>query len=86
MIYINFTIYNNGSENSSKAIVHKTNEKKNGNYVKRPKLTWKPCLFNEAFSMLIWVFLRRFHNAVSLVDLATLGGHAFRVNVNLLVL
>ena len=39
MIYINFTIYNNGSENSSKAIVHKTNEKKNGNYVKRPKLT-----------------------------------------------
>ena len=28
MIYINFTIYNNSSENSSKAIVHKTKENK----------------------------------------------------------
>ena len=43
MIYINFTIDNNSSENSSKAIVHKTKEGKKygncGNYVKRPKLT-----------------------------------------------
>ena len=28
MIYNNFTIYNNSSENSSKAIVHKTKERK----------------------------------------------------------
>ena len=40
MVFNNFTIYNNSSENSSRAVVHKTKEKNNyGNYVKRPKLT-----------------------------------------------
>ena len=34
MIYNNFTIYNNRSENSSKAIMYKTKEKKNyGNFL-----------------------------------------------------
>ena len=37
-------MYNNTSENSSKAIVHKTKEKKLWKLcIKRPKLTWKTC-------------------------------------------
>ena len=48
MIYNNFTMYNNSSENSSKAIVHKTKEKK-----------WK--LRKKKHFILIWVFLRNFH-------------------------
>ena len=44
MIYNNFTIYNNSSENSSKAIVHKTKEKKLWKLRKKTQINMKNLL------------------------------------------